>query len=45
MMNSGVCMETAREILREYFGYDTFRRGQEEAVGAILSGKDAYRYC
>lgn len=41
MMNSGVGMETAREILREYFGYDTFRRGQEEAVGAILSGKDA----
>lgn len=40
-MNSGAGTDKAREILREYFGYDAFRRGQEEAVGAILSGRDA----
>ncbi len=40
-MNSGTSMDKAREILRKYFGYDTFRRGQEEAVNAILSGRDA----
>lgn len=40
-MNSETRMDKAREILQEYFGYSTFRHGQEEAVGAILSGRDA----
>ena len=40
-METGAAMDKAREILREYFGYDSFRRGQEEAVAAILSGRDA----
>lgn len=33
-------MEQARAALRTYFGYDSFRQGQEELVGAILEGRD-----
>ena len=40
-MDTGAAMTRAREVLRRYFGYDSFRHGQEEAVGAILSGRDA----
>ncbi|MCL2197920.1 MAG: DNA helicase RecQ [Defluviitaleaceae bacterium] len=32
---------TAREVLKQNFGYSEFRAGQEELVGAILSGQDA----
>lgn len=28
------------EILKTYYGYDTFREGQEELIDALLSGKD-----
>lgn len=28
-------------ILKKYYGYDTFRPGQEELIQAILSGRDA----
>ena len=28
------------EILKRYFGYDTFRTGQEELVDALLGGRD-----
>lgn len=29
------------EALRKYFGYSTFRKGQEEMVDCLLSGRDA----
>ena len=31
----------AAEILKTYFGYDSFREGQEDIIRAILSGEDA----
>lgn len=30
----------SKEILKKYFGYDEFRRGQEELIEGILNGKD-----
>ena len=32
---------TPREALKRYFGYDSFRPGQEEIVRALLAGRDA----
>ena len=32
---------TLREALKRYFGYDSFRPGQEEIVSALLAGRDA----
>jgi len=31
---------TKREILKEYFGYSEFRKGQGEVIDAILQGRD-----
>ena len=31
---------TAQDILKQYFGYDSFRPGQDELVHAILSSRD-----
>lgn len=36
----GEAMARAREALRTYFGYDSFRPGQEEVISSILSGRD-----
>ena len=30
----------AKSTLKPYFGYDSFRGGQEEVVNAILEGRD-----
>jgi ATP-dependent DNA helicase RecQ len=30
----------ARDVLRETFGYEAFRPGQEEIIGAVLAGRD-----
>ena len=32
--------ESSKEILKKYFGYDSFRKGQEDVINAIMSGKD-----
>src|SRR5438552_11508232 len=34
-------MSTARELLRERFGFDRFRPGQEEVVSHLLAGRSA----
>ena len=34
-------MDAARAALKEVFGYDDFRPGQEEIIEAILNGRDA----
>lgn len=33
-------MEKALELLKNYFGYDSFKKGQEEIICHILSGED-----
>ncbi len=35
----------AAEILKTYFGYDTFRKGQEDIIASVLSGNDALQSC
>ena len=31
-----------QEILKKYYGYDSFREGQEELIHSILAGQDAF---
>ncbi|MBN9494889.1 ATP-dependent DNA helicase RecQ, partial [bacterium] len=33
-------LEGARQVLRETFGYDAFRPGQEAVIAAVLAGRD-----
>lgn len=33
-------MATPEEVLKRFFGYDTFRRSQREAIGSLLAGRD-----
>lgn len=33
---------TKYDILKQYYGYDAFREGQEELIDAILDGKDVF---
>ena len=39
-MSSQPSLDSARRVLRQSFGYDAFRPGQERAVGAVLDGRD-----
>ncbi|MGL5675222.1 MAG: DNA helicase RecQ [Cellulosilyticaceae bacterium] len=34
-------LEKAQELLKQYFGYDQFRKGQEEIITHLLEGQDA----
>lgn len=40
-MQSSDRLDTARELLREHFGYDSFRPAQETLISALMAGKDA----
>ena len=30
------------QVLKKYFGYDTFREGQEDLIDSLLSGRDVF---
>lgn len=35
-------LREAQEKLKKYYGYDNFRKGQEDVIESILSGKDTF---
>ena len=35
-------IKEARHILKKFFGYDTFRKGQEQIIKGILNGQDSF---
>ena len=32
------------EILKKYYGYDSFRKGQEDIINSLISGKGTLEY-
>ena len=40
MIRTGAQMSEKLSILKKYFGYDSFREGQEPVIDSILSGRD-----
>ena len=40
-MRRNTILMTPKELLKTYFGYDSFRNGQEDIIQSILSGRDA----
>lgn len=41
MIDKGKKMSDKLSVLKDYFGYDSFRDGQEQIVDALLDGRDA----
>ena len=41
-MNIENARQNKNDILKQYYGYDTFREGQEELIDAILDGRDVF---
>lgn len=35
-------IKRAKELLQKYFGYDDFRKGQEDIIGSILAKRDTF---
>ena len=40
-MNQGQLLEQAHTVLRETFGYGTFRLLQEEVISSVFAGEDS----
>ncbi len=36
-------IQEAKKLLKQYFGYDEFRQGQEQLIEAALNRQDVYR--
>ena len=41
MIDKGKTMSDKLSVLKDYFGHDSFRDGQEQIVDALLDGRDA----
>lgn len=41
MIDKGKKMSDKLSVLKDYFGHDSFRDGQEQIVDALLDGRDA----
>lgn len=40
MIDKGKKMSDKLSVLKDYFGHDSFRDGQEQIVDALLDGRD-----
>ena len=45
MIDKGKKMSDKLSVLKDYFGHDSFRDGQEQIVDALLDGRDALCIC